>query len=57
MSPSSAVVNSFLCKAKMTKKELQVREKGIRWSVHLLGKAKVKKWEYEVREEEIRGNV
>ena len=45
MSPSPVVVDSFLPKAKLTKKELQVREKGIRGNIHLLGKAKVKKWE------------
>ena len=45
MSPSPAIVHSFLGKAKLTKKELQVREQEIRGNIHLLGKAKMKKWE------------
>ena len=43
MPPSPAAVDSFLGKAKLTKKELQVREQGIRGNMHLLGKEKLKK--------------
>ena len=45
MPPSPAAVDSFLGKAKLTKKELQVREQGIRGNINSLGKAKVKKWQ------------
>ena len=45
MSPSPAAVDSFLGKAKLKKKELQVRKEGIKGNIHLLGKAKVKKWQ------------
>ena len=43
MSPSPAVVDSFLGKTKLTKKELPVRKEGIRGNIYLLGKAKLKR--------------
>ena len=56
LSPSPAIDHSFTGKAKLTKKELQVREPEIRGNIHLLGKAKVKKWEQQGRERGIRVN-